>query len=185
MKKLVILGFLFGLAYSVQAGERPREKSISFTLNSDNSLYKRVAADFLWRPKNIVWGVSANNSRISGRSKNAPQIEALDISGIVGYWSNKEKKRLLGWHVYVGTGFSSVDVQSKEYEYRHSIVQNGKCGVGFDVYLFRSPRKSLALTAEIMAVSQLVELKSKTDGAVYKASGYGQLSNQVGLRLWF
>lgn len=185
MKKLVMLGLLFGLAYPVQAGEGPGEMSIGFN-TADKT---HASLEMLWRPKKVVWGVAVGSSEYSGSFKKTPiLIKSIDLTALVGHWSNQEKKHLLGWHTYLGIGISSLGlVSSEKFAAVSDVASHAKIGLGLDLYLKRNPEKySLALVTEIMSTSQTVRLRDKasSDDAFYKVHP-ASLSTQFGVRLWF
>lgn len=185
MKKLVMLGFLLGLAYPVQAGECPGEMSVGFNTNNKTS----TSLDMLWRTKKVVWGAAVGNSKYSGFFKKTPiVIKSVNLTALVGYWSNQEKKYLLGRHAYIGIGISSLGlVSSEKFAAVSDVASHAKIGLGLDLYLKRNPKKySLALTTEIVSISQTVRLRDKanSDDVFYKFQP-NSLSIQFGARLWF
>lgn len=180
---LFLFGVLLGMAFPAMAAS---EMSFGASTNNDNAQHKRGSLDYLWRPNNVVWGVSMNNSRYVGQFRKKPvAVDALDFSLLIGYWSNKDKEHWLGWHGCLGAGFSTLDVRSDDYAAKASVAVNGKAALGLDLYLLRNwPKNSLALFVETMGVSQAVKVYSKMDGAVYEMR-VGQISTQIGVRLWF
>lgn len=167
MNKLLLLGFLVGLACPVFADNSFfKERAIGTGVGISSPL--SWSLDLLWRPRKLVGGISVGNFYSSKFFQGAPlTIQSLDLTFLLGYWSNVEKKHLLGWHAYGGIGFSFVDVLSHDFAYVTSFVKHDKVGLGLDWYFWRKVQKySLAFTIDVAATFRPVQVKQRfVDGS--------------------
>ncbi len=192
--KMLVLALLVGsIAVPVQAADNVCERAIGVRIMPYGALLRSV--DFLYSPSFGIGGVLEENSgRTTVFRGSSLATKTQEITAVVGYWSNADRKSWLGFHVYLGMGVSFVEVESREYTAVSPAISHDKFGLGLDFYLGRH----FALTADVMGVSRPpIPLKGEMVMAIPRSKPMVipmvyQLTSetreavfQVGCRVWF
>ncbi len=140
----------------------------------------------------ISVGTVIGNSSYSRRIGDATVgIKGVDITHVIGYWSNVEKYKEspFGWHVYGGVGISALKTDNPNFIIDNEYPINQRVGIGLDWFVkYLDGARYLSLSADTIYLFRgpdpIFTRIRPTGWHKIKINPSESLSFQIGLRYW-
>lgn len=205
MRKVIaaVLFLVFGVSNSfaddfavASTAEQPKVRPYKFSLGLDFAAVPlfplQGSASFFYNPNKSIGSLGLLVGRYdSTRKLNGADValSGYDAAVTIGYWSNDDKEKAVGWHSYFGIGMSSVASRNSVWKVENYPVPLKIFSLGAD-YFFKLADVPFALVLEGLITQRNAILNSGNARKVFdKDLFHLDLANdsrlQVGVRTWF